>query len=67
MKSCRWCRNLNETFLKINGERHCLWWAAGHKGEVLERFAAKARDKRSELKFLEKTIRKLGLSVFMAM
>ncbi len=52
----RW--HLDEIFVKINGERHYLWRAVDHEGEVLESFVIKTRDKKAALKFLMKTMRK---------
>ncbi len=46
--------------MKINGERHYLWRAVDHEGEVLESFVTKTRDKKAALKFLRKAIRKHG-------
>ena len=31
-----WRWHLDEVFVKINGEKHYLWRAVGHEGEVLE-------------------------------
>jgi putative transposase len=47
-------------FVKINGERHYLWRAVDHEGEILESFVTKTRDKKAALKFLKKTMRKHG-------
>ncbi|MER3352916.1 MAG: IS6 family transposase [Hoeflea sp. D1-CHI-28] len=60
MKSSRWRWHLDEMFLKINGERHYLWRAVDHKGEVLESFVTKTRDKKAALKFPKKAMRKHG-------
>jgi len=60
MKSSRWLWHLDEVFVKINGERHYLWRAVDHEGEVLESFVAKTRDKKAALKFLKKAMRKHG-------
>ncbi|MDU8914061.1 IS6 family transposase [Aestuariicoccus sp. MJ-SS9] len=60
MKSSRWRWHLDEIFVKINGERHYLWRAVDHEGEVLESFVTKTRDKRAALKFLKKAMRKHG-------
>ena len=60
MKSSRWRWHLDEVFVKINGERHYLWWAVDHEGEVLESFVTKTRDRRAALKFLKKAMRKHG-------
>ena len=60
MKSSRWRWHLDEIFVKINGERHYLWRAVDHEGEVLESFVTKTRDKKASLKFLKKAMRKHG-------
>ena len=60
MKSSRWRWHLDEMFVKINGERHYLWRAVDHEGEVLESFVTKVRDKKAALKFLKKAMRKHG-------
>ncbi|SDO74117.1 putative transposase [Lutimaribacter pacificus] len=60
MKSSNWCWHLDEMFVKINGERHYLWRAVDHEGEVLESFVTKTRDKKAALKFLRKAMRKHG-------
>lgn len=36
MKSSRWRWHFDETFVKINGERHYLWRAVDHEGEVFD-------------------------------
>ena len=46
--------------MKINGERHYLWRAVDHEGEVLESFVTKTRDRQAALKFLKKAMRKHG-------
>ncbi|MEE4187588.1 MAG: IS6 family transposase [Roseobacter sp.] len=60
MKSSQWRWHLDEMFVKINGERHYLWRAVDHEGEVLESFVTKKRDRKSALKFLKKTMRRYG-------
>jgi putative transposase len=60
MKSSQWRWHLDEMFEKINGERHYLWRAVDHEGEVLESFVTKTRDKKAALKFLKNGIRKHG-------
>ena len=60
IRSSRWRWHLDEVFVKINGERHYLWRAVDHEGEVLESFVTKTRDKRAALKFLKKAMRKHG-------
>jgi putative transposase len=60
MKSSHWRWHLDEMFVKIDDERHCLWRAVDHKGEVLESFVTKTRDKKVALKFLKKAMRRHG-------
>ena len=60
MRSSRWRWHLDEMFVKINGERHYLWRAVDHEGEVLESFVTKTRDKKAALKLLRKAMRKHG-------
>jgi putative transposase len=36
---------VDEVFVKINGERHYLWRAVDHEGEVLESVVTKRRNK----------------------
>ena len=60
MKSSHWRWHLDEIFVKINGERHYLWRAVDHEGEVLESFVTKTRDKKAALKFLRKAMNKHG-------
>lgn len=60
MRSSRWRWHLDKVFVKINGERHYLWRAVDHEGEVLESYVTKRRDKKAALKFLRKAMRKHG-------
>ncbi len=60
MKSSRWRWHLDEMFVKINRERHYLWQAVDHEGEVLESLVTKTRNKKAALKFLKKAMRKHG-------
>ena len=55
-----WKWHLDEMFVKVNGERHYLWRAIDHEGEVLESFVTKTRDKKAALKFLKKSMRRFG-------
>ena len=54
----RW--HVDEVFVKINGERHYLWRAVDHEGEVLEAVVTKRRNKRAALKFLKKLVCRFG-------
>jgi putative transposase len=56
----QWRWHLDEMFVKINGERHYLWRAVDHEGEVLESFVTKTRDKKATLKFLRKSMKRYG-------
>jgi len=60
MRSSSWRWHLDEVFVKINGERHYLWRAVDHEGEVLESFVTKTRGKKSALKFLRKSLKRHG-------
>ena len=60
MKSSKWRWHLDEVFVKINGERHYLWRAVDHEGEVLKSFVTKRRDRKAALKFLRKAMCKHG-------
>jgi putative transposase len=53
-----WRWHLDEVFVKINGERHYLWRAVDHEGEVLEALVTKRRDRKAALKFLRKTMKR---------
>jgi len=56
----QWRWHLDEVFVRINGETHCLWRAEDHEGEVLEVFATKRRDRKTALKFLDGTMKRHG-------
>ena len=58
MQSSNWKWHLDEVFVKINGERHYLWRAVDHEGEVLESYVTKKRDKKEALKFMKKAMRR---------
>jgi putative transposase len=60
MRSSRWRWHLDEVFVKINGERHYLWRAVDHEGEVLESFVTKRRDRKAALKFIRKSLKRHG-------
>lgn len=55
-----WRWHLDEVFVKINGERHYLWRAVDHEGEVLESYATKTRDKAAALSFLRRMMKRHG-------
>ena len=52
-----WQWHLDEVFVTINGERHYLWCAVDHEGEVLESYVTKRRDRKAALKFLRKKMK----------
>jgi putative transposase len=56
MRTCSWRWHLDEVFVKINGERHYLWRAVDHEGEVLESHVTPTREKKAALKFLKKML-----------
>lgn len=55
-----WRWHLDEVFVRINGERHYLWRAVDHEGEVLESYVTKKRDKAAALAFLKKALKRHG-------
>jgi putative transposase len=55
-----WRWHLDEVFVRINGERHYLWCAVDHEGEILESFVTKKRNKTAALKFLKKALKRHG-------
>ena len=55
-----WRWHLEEVFVRINGERHYLWRAVDHEGEVLESYVTKTRDKTAALAFLKKALKRHG-------
>ena len=68
MQSSIWKWHLDEVFVKINGERHDLWRAVDHEGEVLESVETKPTNKDSALKMLKALInvmavRKISLRI----
>jgi len=60
IQASHWKWHLDEVFVKINGERHYLWCAVDHEGEVLESYVTKKRDKKAALKLMKKAIRRYG-------
>jgi putative transposase len=56
----QWRWHLDEVFVKINGDRHYLWRAVDHEGEVLEVFATKRRDRKGALAFLKRAMKRYG-------
>jgi len=57
-----WRWHLDEVFVKINGERHYLWRAVDHEGEILESYVTKKCDKSAALAFLKKALKRHGRS-----
>ncbi len=55
-----WQWHLDEVFVKINGEKHYLWRAVDHEGEVLESYVTKRRDRKAALKFIRKSMKRYG-------
>ena len=56
--SWRW--NLDEVFVRINGETYYLWRAVDHEGEVLEAFVTKKRDRKAAVRFLKNAMKRYG-------
>ena len=61
MKGFRqWRWHLDEMFVKIIGERHYLWRAVDHEGEIPESFVTKTRDKAAALRLMKKALKRHG-------
>jgi putative transposase len=55
-----WRWDLDEMYVKLNGEMVYLWRAVDHEGEVLESYVTRARDKAAALGFMKKALRRHG-------
>jgi putative transposase len=51
---------MDEVFVRINGKTNYLWRAVDYEGEVLEVFATKRRDRRADLQFLKRAMKRYG-------
>jgi putative transposase len=49
---------IDEIFVKIQGQRHCLWRAVDQDGEVVDVFLQKWRDGKAAKRFLKRLLRK---------
>jgi putative transposase len=47
-------------FVKINGERHYLWRAVDHEGDMLESYVTRTRDRKAALIFHKKSLTRHG-------
>ncbi len=56
----QWRWHLDEVFVKVNGERHYMWRAVDHRGEVLKSYVTKKRDKSAALAFIKKALKRHG-------
>ena len=55
-----WGGQLDEVFVRINGETHYSWRAIDHEGEVLEVFVTKRWDRKAALQFLKRAMKRHG-------
>ena len=46
--------------MKINGERHYLWRAVDHEGEVLKSYVSKRQDRKVAMRFIKKSMKRNG-------
>ena len=49
-----WRWHPDETYVKLNGEMVYLWRAVDQRGEILESFVTKTRDKAAALTFMRR-------------
>jgi putative transposase len=52
--------NLDEMYVKLNGEMVYLWRAVDQEGEILESYITKTRDKAAALTFMKKSLIRHG-------
>lgn len=55
-----WRWNLDEMYVKLNGEMVYLWRAVDHEGEILESYVTRKRDKPAALAFMKKALKRHG-------
>lgn len=55
-----WRWHLDEMYVKLNGEMVYLWRAVDQKGEVLESYVTRTRDKAAALTFMRKALKRHG-------
>lgn len=55
-----WQWNLDEMYVRVNGEWVYLWRAVDHEGEILESYVTKTRDKAAALTFMKKILKRHG-------
>ena len=55
-----WRWHLDEVFVQTSGETYYLWRVVDHKGEVLEVFVPKRRDRGAALEFLKRAMKRFG-------
>ena len=56
----QWKWNLDEMYVRLNGEMVYLWRAVDHEGEILESYVTRTRDKPAALKFMKKALKRHG-------
>lgn len=55
-----WKWNLDQMYVRLNGEMVYLWRAVDHEGEVLESYVTKTRSKAAALRFMKKALKRHG-------
>ena len=55
-----WKWNLDEMYVRVNGEMAYLWRAFDQEGENLESYVTKTRDKPAALRFMKKALKRHG-------
>ena len=46
-------------FVQINGEKHYIWRAVDHEGDMHEVFATKWRDRKTTLTFINRAMKRV--------
>jgi len=55
-----WRWHVDEAFVRIGVERHYLWRAVDHEGEVIEAFASKTSDRKAALALMRRAMKRYG-------
>lgn len=58
----QWQWHLDEMYVRLNGEMVYLLRAVDQKGEILESYVTKTRDRAAALKFMNKALKRHGSS-----
>jgi putative transposase len=55
-----WRWQLDEMYVRLNGEMVYLWRTVDHEGEILESYVTRTRDKAAAMRFMRKALKRHG-------